>query len=65
MESESIEKILSNEQFIKELEQAIDAGKSVDYEWNGEDEVRHDVFETDAARNQVMELLKKYFIRKP
>ena len=64
MKSTSIKKILSDEQFIKELEQAIDSGKSTDWGWNGTDEVSEMVFETDTARNQVIELLKKYLIQK-
>lgn len=64
MLSESVEKILSDEQFIKELEQAIESGKSTDWGWNGTDEVQYDIFETDTARNQVIELLKKYLIQK-
>ena len=66
MKSNSIEKILSDPQFIKELDRAIDSGKSMDYGYDHirDEETSEQVFETDTARNEIVQLLKKYLIQK-
>lgn len=64
MNTDIIEKILSDPQFLKELEQAIDSGKSEDWVYNGEEEECIDVFETEMAKESIIELLNKYFVKK-
>ena len=64
MDNTNIQKILSNEQFLNELKQAIDSGKSMEYGYDAStlEDIFEEVFETDTAKQSVIELLKRYFI---
>lgn len=54
------ENILKNEIFKKELAEAIEQGKSVDYSFDGENEIAYDTFETYWAVDAVIEVIKKW-----
>lgn len=43
---------------IEQLRTALDSGKEVDYCWNGEDEVRVEIFNTDDALRLVTDVFK-------
>ena len=45
--------------FLIELKYAIELGKYIDYEYDGEDEYQIEVFDSDIALNHVVSLLKK------
>jgi Tfp pilus assembly pilus retraction ATPase PilT len=43
----------------EKIKDAIESGKDVDYGYNGEDEYRIDIFETETALNAVIRVLKE------
>lgn len=56
-----IESILANKDFQDELKKAIESGKSIDYNFDGEDEYPVEVFEVENANANVTEVLKRWF----
>lgn len=65
MNTDSIQKILSNPKFLKELDRALESGKGMDYGYDPDTlgDTCQETFEVDIARNSVIELLKKHFIK--
>jgi len=65
MDNNKIKEIISDKDFLEELEEAINSGKQKDYEYREEfgEEVEIDVFHTDTAKQSVIQLLKEYFIK--
>lgn len=55
----SIEKIIESEEFKKEILSAIEGGKWTDYFYNGEDEVPVNAFNSEAALNNVLGVIKE------
>lgn len=52
-------KKINSEDFKEQIEYAIECGKYTDYEYNGEDEIEIEVFDTEFAVIQVIEVINK------
>lgn len=50
----------SNEQFIKELDDAIDTGRDTDFSFNGESEVLINTYNNSEAMKNIIEVIKKF-----
>ena len=59
IEIQELLKKINSEDFKKQIEEAIECGKETDYEYNGEDEIKIDVFSTEFAVLQVIEVINK------
>lgn len=59
IEPQDLLKKINSESFKEQIEEAIECGKYTDYEYNGEDEIEIEVFSTEFAVRQVIEVINK------
>lgn len=58
----AIQNVIASADFRKDLQDAIESGRDIDYCWNGEDEIAVDTFDEGYAFAQVIEVLEKHLL---
>ena len=57
-----ISDVIGSASFQKAIKKAIEYGKGIDFGFDGENEVVYDTFDSDESLQEVIKVLKEYFL---